>query len=130
MECNNLFQKVGDILTYPMKVPEGERQDSAIKRNQEALSTELKLWEGYLKVTLQQTDCLERCADVGKKILSMDVCCTWTIKILPYIPSISIELWLESSITTVPFFGQWLVTRKCHRGPIMFQIVVPKCAPT
>lgn len=30
-------------------MPEGERHDSAIKRNREALSAEIKLWEGYLE---------------------------------------------------------------------------------
>lgn len=32
-------------------MPEAERHDSAIQRNREALAAELKLWEGYLKVT-------------------------------------------------------------------------------
>lgn len=41
----------GDVLFYYWLVPEAERQDSAIKRNKEALTVELKLWEGYLKVS-------------------------------------------------------------------------------
>ncbi|MEQ2245206.1 hypothetical protein ILYODFUR_025229, partial [Ilyodon furcidens] len=34
---------------YDYYVPEGERLESALKRNKEALVTELKLWEGYLE---------------------------------------------------------------------------------
>lgn len=30
-------------------VPEGERHDSAVKRNREALTAEMKLWESYLE---------------------------------------------------------------------------------
>lgn len=39
----------GDVIYYNWKVPEGERHDSALKRNREALAAELKLWEGYLQ---------------------------------------------------------------------------------
>ncbi|XP_068603516.1 glutathione S-transferase A-like [Brachionichthys hirsutus] len=49
MECNNLSQKSGDVIYYKWKVPEGERHDSALKRNKEALTAEVKLWERYLK---------------------------------------------------------------------------------
>lgn len=43
---------LGDALYYNWRVPEEERHDSALKRNKEALTEELKLWEGYLtKVT-------------------------------------------------------------------------------
>uniref|UniRef100_A0A7N6C0W0 Glutathione S-transferase rho n=1 Tax=Anabas testudineus TaxID=64144 RepID=A0A7N6C0W0_ANATE len=48
-EGQTLAQKMMDVLTYNMKVPEGERHDSAIKRNSEALSAEIKTWEGYLQ---------------------------------------------------------------------------------
>lgn len=48
MEGLTLNQKLGDVLYYHWKVPEGERHDSAIKRNKEALTAELKMWEGYL----------------------------------------------------------------------------------
>ncbi|KAG8005094.1 Glutathione S-transferase A [Nibea albiflora] len=37
------------VIYYNWFVPEGERHDSALKRNKEALVTELKLWEGYLQ---------------------------------------------------------------------------------
>lgn len=39
----------GIVIYYNYMVPEGERHDSAIKRNKEALSAELKLWESYLE---------------------------------------------------------------------------------
>ncbi len=43
-----------DVIYYKYKVPEGERHDTAVKRNKEALKAELKLWEGYLqKVNLK-----------------------------------------------------------------------------
>ncbi|XP_075931443.1 glutathione S-transferase A-like [Anarhichas minor] len=42
-------QKMGDVIYYTYKVPEGERHDSAVKRNREALAAEIKLWEGYLE---------------------------------------------------------------------------------
>lgn len=38
-----------DVIYYQWKVPEEERHDFAVKRNREALSAELELWEGYLK---------------------------------------------------------------------------------
>lgn len=38
-----------EVLYYNYLVPEGERHDSAIKRHQEALTAELKLWDGYMK---------------------------------------------------------------------------------
>ncbi|GLD57928.1 glutathione S-transferase A [Lates japonicus] len=44
-----LGQKMGDVIYYNWKVPEGERHDSAVKRNREALAAELKLWEEYLQ---------------------------------------------------------------------------------
>ncbi|XP_056278075.1 glutathione S-transferase A-like [Pseudoliparis swirei] len=43
-----LNQKMADVIYYAWKVPEGERHDSAVKRNAETLTAELKLWEGYL----------------------------------------------------------------------------------
>jgi len=44
-----LTQKMADVIYYNWKVPEGERHDSAVKRHREALSAEMKLWEGYLQ---------------------------------------------------------------------------------
>ncbi|XP_051811637.1 glutathione S-transferase A-like [Acanthochromis polyacanthus] len=52
-EVFTLGQKMADVIYYNYKVPEGERHDSAVQRNREALTAELKLWEGYLK----NTDC-------------------------------------------------------------------------
>ncbi|XP_060948419.1 glutathione S-transferase A [Limanda limanda] len=46
-----LTQKMADVIYYSWKVPEAERHDSAVKRNKENLSTELKLWEEYLQKT-------------------------------------------------------------------------------
>uniref|UniRef100_A0AAT9KF41 Glutathione S-transferase A-like isoform X2 n=1 Tax=Amphiprion clarkii TaxID=80970 RepID=A0AAT9KF41_AMPCL len=43
------YDKVAAVIYYEYYVPEGERHDSAVKRNKEALATELKLWEGYLQ---------------------------------------------------------------------------------
>lgn len=39
----------GTVIYYNYIVPDGERHDSAIKRNRETLSAEVKLWEGYLE---------------------------------------------------------------------------------
>ncbi|KAM3596555.1 uncharacterized protein V6R79_016563 [Siganus canaliculatus] len=50
-EAITLNQKLGDVLYYNFMVPEGERHDSALKRRKEALTEELKLWEGYLTKT-------------------------------------------------------------------------------
>lgn len=36
------------VIFYEYFVPEGERLDSALKRHKDALTMELKLWEGYL----------------------------------------------------------------------------------
>ncbi|XP_038580562.1 glutathione S-transferase A-like [Micropterus salmoides] len=44
-----LNQKMADVIYYNWKVPEGERHDSAVKRNRDVLSAEVKLWEGYLQ---------------------------------------------------------------------------------
>jgi len=43
-----LSDNMSNVIYYNYKVPEGERHDSAIKRNKENLAKELKLWEGYL----------------------------------------------------------------------------------
>ncbi|MGH0171539.1 UNVERIFIED_CONTAM: hypothetical protein FKN15_061463 [Acipenser sinensis] len=48
-ETLTLQQKMADVIYYTWKVPEGERHDSAVKRNKEALSAELQLWEGYFQ---------------------------------------------------------------------------------
>ncbi|KAM9384025.1 glutathione S-transferase A-like [Pholidichthys leucotaenia] len=45
----NISQKGIDVIAYNWRVPEGERHESAQKRNKEALTEELKLWEGYLQ---------------------------------------------------------------------------------
>ncbi|XP_075867575.1 glutathione S-transferase A-like [Nelusetta ayraudi] len=65
MEGNTFYQKIVDALFFMWHVPEAERHDSAIKRNQEALTAELKLWEGYLKAS---GGCL-----VGKNFTLADV---------------------------------------------------------
>ncbi|CAN9503806.1 unnamed protein product [Ophioblennius macclurei] len=44
----NLTQKSADVIYYDWKVPENERHESAKTRNKEALTTEVKLWEGYM----------------------------------------------------------------------------------
>ncbi|XP_053718479.1 glutathione S-transferase A-like [Synchiropus splendidus] len=48
-EAQTLNEKMANVIYYNWKVPEGERHDSAVKRNREALAAELKLWEGYLE---------------------------------------------------------------------------------
>ncbi|KAM9737192.1 LOW QUALITY PROTEIN: glutathione S-transferase rho [Menidia menidia] len=48
-EGMTLGNKMADVIYYNWKVPEGERHDSALKRNREALKAEIQLWEGYLK---------------------------------------------------------------------------------
>nr|ATB17672.1 rho class glutathione S-transferase [Hippocampus abdominalis] len=50
-EAAPLGQKLGDVIYYEWKVPEGERHDSAKERNKNAVALELSLWEGYLKKT-------------------------------------------------------------------------------
>ncbi|XP_075867580.1 glutathione S-transferase A-like [Nelusetta ayraudi] len=49
MEGNTFQQKLAEALYYNYLVPEGEMHDSALKRRQEALTAELKLWDGYMK---------------------------------------------------------------------------------
>jgi len=44
----SLGDNMSNVIYYNYKVPEGERHDSAMKRNKESLVKELKLWEGYL----------------------------------------------------------------------------------
>lgn len=44
-----LNEKINAVIYYEYYVPEAERLDSVLKRNKEALATELKLWEGYLE---------------------------------------------------------------------------------
>ncbi|XP_053719607.1 glutathione S-transferase A-like [Synchiropus splendidus] len=43
------YEKLNNVIYYEWYVPEGERHDSALQRNKEALVTEMKLWEGYLQ---------------------------------------------------------------------------------
>ncbi|XP_070702473.1 glutathione S-transferase A-like [Pempheris klunzingeri] len=43
------YDKLNAVTHYDLFVPEGERHDSALARNRETLTTELKLWEGYLQ---------------------------------------------------------------------------------
>ncbi|XP_023673343.1 glutathione S-transferase rho [Paramormyrops kingsleyae] len=47
-EGQTLQQKQSDVIYYTWRVPEAERHDSTVKRNKEALTAELQLWEGYL----------------------------------------------------------------------------------
>ncbi|XP_023137425.2 glutathione S-transferase A-like [Amphiprion ocellaris] len=49
MEGVHLTDKLNSVVYYDYLVPEEERHDSALKRNKEALTTELQLWEGYLQ---------------------------------------------------------------------------------
>ncbi|XP_012706823.1 glutathione S-transferase A isoform X1 [Fundulus heteroclitus] len=44
-----LYEKMAAVIFYTYYVPEGERLEAALKRNEEALVAELKLWEGYLE---------------------------------------------------------------------------------
>ncbi|XP_039876774.1 glutathione S-transferase A-like [Simochromis diagramma] len=45
------YEKLNVVIYYTFNwfVPEGERHESALKRNKEALVTELRLWKGYLQ---------------------------------------------------------------------------------
>uniref|UniRef100_A0A3P9BXE5 Glutathione S-transferase rho n=1 Tax=Maylandia zebra TaxID=106582 RepID=A0A3P9BXE5_9CICH len=45
------YEKLNVVIYYTFNwfVPEGERHESALKRNKEALVSELKLWESYLQ---------------------------------------------------------------------------------
>ncbi|CAL8364579.1 unnamed protein product [Arctogadus glacialis] len=43
------MDKIANVIYYEWKFPEGERHDSSLKRHREALTAELKLWEGYLE---------------------------------------------------------------------------------
>ncbi|CAN9503803.1 unnamed protein product [Ophioblennius macclurei] len=49
MEGLVLTEKLDWVVYYGYLVPEEERHDAALKRHKEALTTELKLWEGYLE---------------------------------------------------------------------------------
>ncbi|XP_041810799.1 glutathione S-transferase A-like [Chelmon rostratus] len=49
MEGLTFTDKLNSVIYYEWFVPEEERCDSAVKRNREALTTEFKLWEGYLQ---------------------------------------------------------------------------------
>lgn len=51
MWCAYLFPSLilDAVLYYDWFVPEGERHDSALKRNKDTLIAELKLWEDYLE---------------------------------------------------------------------------------
>ncbi|XP_051991860.1 glutathione S-transferase A-like [Xyrauchen texanus] len=48
-ETSNLQQKMYEVAFYEWLAPEGERHESALKRNKENLIAELKLWESYLE---------------------------------------------------------------------------------
>ncbi|XP_008285826.1 glutathione S-transferase A-like [Stegastes partitus] len=52
-EGSALAEKIPAILLYNYRVPEEERHDAALQRYKDALTAEVKLWEGYLK----KTDC-------------------------------------------------------------------------
>ncbi|KAM6899843.1 glutathione S-transferase A-like [Xenentodon cancila] len=49
MEGLTLTDKLNAVIYYDWLVPEEERRDSAVKRNTENLTSELKLWESYLQ---------------------------------------------------------------------------------
>uniref|UniRef100_A0A672H624 Glutathione S-transferase A-like n=1 Tax=Salarias fasciatus TaxID=181472 RepID=A0A672H624_SALFA len=46
------YEKLNAVIYYEYFVPEGERHESALTRNKQALTTELNLWEGYLSKLL------------------------------------------------------------------------------
>ncbi|MEQ2245207.1 hypothetical protein ILYODFUR_025230 [Ilyodon furcidens] len=48
MEGLTLIEKLNLVVFYDLVAPEGERHDSAEKRNKENLVAELQLWENYL----------------------------------------------------------------------------------
>ncbi|XP_043920508.1 glutathione S-transferase A-like [Protopterus annectens] len=49
LESNNIIQRIGDIMQYSRRVPESERTEAGLQRLMEALSEELKFWEGYVQ---------------------------------------------------------------------------------
>ncbi|KAK2830161.1 hypothetical protein Q5P01_018092 [Channa striata] len=49
MEGLTLTEKLNSTIYYEWFIPEQERHESAVRRNREALTAELKLWEGYLQ---------------------------------------------------------------------------------
>lgn len=49
MCVRGVFLFLDAVIYYEWFVPEAERHESALKRNKEALATELKLWEDYLQ---------------------------------------------------------------------------------
>ncbi|XP_007559852.1 PREDICTED: glutathione S-transferase A-like [Poecilia mexicana] len=49
MEGLSFLEKMESFAFYDFFIPEGERLDSALKRNKDNLVTELKLWESYLE---------------------------------------------------------------------------------
>nr|UDM84144.1 glutathione S-transferase rho 3 [Sillago sihama] len=49
MEGLTLTDKLNTVIYNDWFIPEEERHDSAVKRNREALTTELQLWESYLQ---------------------------------------------------------------------------------
>ncbi|XP_076158273.1 glutathione S-transferase A-like isoform X1 [Alosa pseudoharengus] len=51
IEAPNAQQKMIDVLLYNFHTPEEERQDAALKKKNEAATTEFQLWEGYLQKT-------------------------------------------------------------------------------
>lgn len=53
--CNLHLFILDAVIYYNWFVPEGERHDSALKRNRETLAAELKLWEGYLQKVCTHT---------------------------------------------------------------------------
>ncbi|XP_020788217.1 glutathione S-transferase A-like [Boleophthalmus pectinirostris] len=48
-EGNTLMSKFVDVAFYVWRIPEAERNEATLKRNKEALTAEVKLWEGYLQ---------------------------------------------------------------------------------
>ncbi|RXN17043.1 glutathione S-transferase A-like protein [Labeo rohita] len=78
-ETENLQQKLSYVAFYEWYVPEGERLESALKRNKENLITELKLWEGYLE-KMGKGSYL-----AGKNFTMADVVCFPVIAYLPYL---------------------------------------------
>lgn len=57
------FASPDAVIYYDMFVPEAERHDSALARNKEALSSELRLWEGYLQKVTMTRPAFNSCFD-------------------------------------------------------------------
>ncbi|KAL6473424.1 hypothetical protein MHYP_G00169850, partial [Metynnis hypsauchen] len=98
-ECSSLQQKMYDVVFYEWFVPEGERHESAQKRNKEALTTELKLWESYLQ-KLDKGSYL-----AGKSFSMADVVC---------FPYVAFLIWFGLNTERYPRLGEYYELVKEH----------------